>query len=282
MNYQNIRAFIEVTSCGSFQRAADNLHITQSAMSARIKSLEVLLNRQLFIRNRNGAKLTSGGYIFAQHAMSMMRTWERARNELMLPEIHTQVIRLGVQTNHWSNVGQPWLKWMKESSPEIATQIRIDYSIVLINLLKEGIIDLAIVYESENRSGIIFEDFSAHDLVLVSTTPRNVERGLVDGYIYVDWGNSFRNLHNQYYPDAPYHQLEFGEAETAFKYMMENGGSGYFLKDSIKNHLENEILHLVRNAPTIPIKTYLMCADDRRNHTEVQQAIIGLKEVSVH
>ena len=281
MNYQNIRAFIEVTSCGSFQKAAVNLHITQSAMSARIKSLEVLLNRQLFIRNRNGAKLTTGGYIFEQHAMSIMRTWERARNELTLPEIHTQVIRLGIQTNHWRKVGQPWLKWMKQHSPEIATQIRIDYSTVLINFLKEGVIDLAIVYESENRSGIIFEDFNAHDLVLVTTTPRHVERGLVEDYVYVDWGSSFQNLHNQYYPDAPYHQLEFGEAETAFKYMMENGGSGYFLKDSIKNYLENEILHLVRNAPTIPIKTYLMCADDRKNNTEIQQAIKGLKEVSI-
>lgn len=279
MNQENIRAFLEIATSGSFQRAAENLHITQSAMSARIKALEDRLNRQLFVRNRNGATLTSGGKIFMQHATTMMRAWERACNEVMLPDMHNQVVGLGIQLNHWQDVGLAWLAYMQENAPEIATQVRIDYSDLLMSRLRDGVLDIALVYEPQNRPDTVIEPFVSHDLVLVSTAPRQAERGLVEGYVYVDWGLSFQHFHNLHYPDAPYHRMEFGLSEPAFQHMMHHGGSGYFLHHQVQPLLDEGKLFIVKDAPSIPLKTYLMVAADGKQRPDIQVALTALRAV---
>ena len=63
-----MRTFLEVTTTGSFLLSAEKLHVTQSTISARIKSLENQLNQKLIVRNRNGCSLTTAGRIFQRHA----------------------------------------------------------------------------------------------------------------------------------------------------------------------------------------------------------------------
>ena len=50
------RTFLEVVKTGSFVRAAENLNLTQTAVSARIRVLEDQLDRPVFIRNKAGAR----------------------------------------------------------------------------------------------------------------------------------------------------------------------------------------------------------------------------------
>ena len=54
------RTFLEIVKTGSFVRAAANLNITQTAVSARVRVLEEQLDRQLFVRNKAGARLDPG------------------------------------------------------------------------------------------------------------------------------------------------------------------------------------------------------------------------------
>ena len=50
MHIDQIRTFLEVAATGNFNRAAEALNVTQSTASARIKTLEDRLGRDLFIR----------------------------------------------------------------------------------------------------------------------------------------------------------------------------------------------------------------------------------------
>ena len=77
-----MRAFLEINSAGSFQAAAERLHITQSAISARIGTLEDRLNQKLFNRKRSGAELTDAGLRFLRHAQNCVQSWERAQQEI--------------------------------------------------------------------------------------------------------------------------------------------------------------------------------------------------------
>ncbi|MGF6546199.1 DNA-binding transcriptional LysR family regulator [Paraburkholderia youngii] len=49
------RTFLEVSASGSFISAAERLHLTQTAVSARIRTPEEQLGRRLFVRNKAGA-----------------------------------------------------------------------------------------------------------------------------------------------------------------------------------------------------------------------------------
>ena len=55
MNIEQARSFLAVADTGSFVASAERLHVTQSTISARIRTLEEVLGCTLFQRNRTGA-----------------------------------------------------------------------------------------------------------------------------------------------------------------------------------------------------------------------------------
>ena len=58
MDSQNIKAFITVAHCGSFSEAAEQLYLTQSAISKRIAQLEHQVGKKLFDRFARQVSLT--------------------------------------------------------------------------------------------------------------------------------------------------------------------------------------------------------------------------------
>jgi DNA-binding transcriptional LysR family regulator len=85
MDIMQARTFLEISDTGSFVAAAARLHITQTAVSARIRALEEQLGRRLFVRNKAGARLTPAGERFLRHARTLVQVWDRARLQVALP-----------------------------------------------------------------------------------------------------------------------------------------------------------------------------------------------------
>ncbi len=280
MNIENIRAFLEVSRTGSFQQAARNLNITQSAMSARIKGLEIGLNRQLFHRRRNGAVLTPGGQSFFRRAASLIRTWELAKQESALPDNFNSIVGLGVQLNHWRSIVTPWINWMADHHPDLATHIQSDYSSRLMELLRDGSIDVAVLYEPQQIPGVTIEKFADEKLVLIASQPRAVSSGPVDGYIFVDWGQNFRAAHSLAFPGIGKHRITVGLADVALGHILEHGGSGYFLSPSVHDKIQSGELFKVQNAPEITISTYMAYLDAQERQHVLGKAITALRQVA--
>ncbi|MER7757627.1 LysR family transcriptional regulator [Kitasatospora sp. NPDC097643] len=78
MDLDAVRTFVTAADAGRFQDAADDLSITQQAVSKRIAALERILGVQLFTRTARGAKLTIDGQAFLPHARALLRAEERA------------------------------------------------------------------------------------------------------------------------------------------------------------------------------------------------------------
>ncbi len=73
-----VRTFVAVADGGRFQEAADDLAITQQAVSKRIAALERELGVRLFTRTSRGALLTAQGRAFLPHARDLLRAGRRA------------------------------------------------------------------------------------------------------------------------------------------------------------------------------------------------------------
>jgi len=73
MSIYTYRVFDEVARQGSFIRAADQLHVTPSAVSHTIANLEEEMGFPLFIRDRKGVKITAEGKIMMQHIRDLIR-----------------------------------------------------------------------------------------------------------------------------------------------------------------------------------------------------------------
>ncbi len=77
-----LTTFLEVAETRHFGRAAENLYLTQSAVSARIKLLEEYFNTALFIRNRNSIQITPAGEKLIPFAQELSETLSKARKLL--------------------------------------------------------------------------------------------------------------------------------------------------------------------------------------------------------
>ena len=68
MDIEELKTFLCVADTKNFSRSGELLFVTQSAITARIKSLEKELHCQLFTRNNAGAELTMYGETFLRYA----------------------------------------------------------------------------------------------------------------------------------------------------------------------------------------------------------------------
>ena len=82
MQISQIQAFLAVAELGSFTQAAERLHITQPAVSKRIRQLETQVRVELFDRVGKRSILTPGGLAFKPHAERILQELQAYRQDL--------------------------------------------------------------------------------------------------------------------------------------------------------------------------------------------------------
>jgi len=78
VDLEAVRTFVAAADLGQFQGAADDLEVTQQAVSKRIAALEKELGVRLFTRTARGATVTIDGQAFLPHARALLSAAERA------------------------------------------------------------------------------------------------------------------------------------------------------------------------------------------------------------
>ncbi len=219
------RTFIAIVATGSFVRASEQLHVTQTAVSARVRSLESFLGRQLFVRNKSGAALTSAGEHFLRYAPTLIQVWERARHQVAVPDGHRALVTLGCEISLWDPLLLDWLLWMRHAEPHMALRTEVGLPDSLIRQVSEGIIDIAIVYAPQQRPGLRIELLIEEKLVLVTTKRRSGAPRPAD-YVYVDWGPEFAAQHDLAFPGLSSTAVFSGLGPLGRAYLLKAGGSG--------------------------------------------------------
>src|ERR1700761_7955876 len=90
-----LRAFVAVQETGGFTRAAQRLHLTQSAISHQIRKLEEQVGRPLLYRTTRSLTLTEDGEEFLQHATQILRSLD-ALAQRFQPSKVSGTVRFGV------------------------------------------------------------------------------------------------------------------------------------------------------------------------------------------
>lgn len=257
MDISVARTFLEVVKTGSFVGAANNLNLTQTAVSARIRVLEDQLDRRVFIRDRAGARLTPAGEQFLRFATTLVQVWDRTRASIVLPPGRKTVITIGVELSLWNPLLRHWLLWMRRECPQFAVDSRIGKADQLVRMVQDGSLDLAIVYAAPQRPGLIAELLFEEQLVHVRTTDN--ERPLTpEDHIQIDWGDDFAASYQASFPDQPAPVMSITYGPLALEYILETGGSGYFREGFIRAQLMDSRLELVRGSPTFSYSAYIV------------------------
>ena len=257
MDITTARTFLEIVKTGSFVRAAGNLNITQTAVSARIRSLEQQLDRKVFIRNKAGARLTPAGDQFLRFATSLVQIWDRARRSVATAPGKETVVTIGAELSQWNPLMRNWLVWMRRECPELAISAHIDSAERLMEEVQEGALDFAILYAAPARPGVIAELLFEERLVLVRTTPADHPLRPED-HVEVDWGEDFAASYHAAFPDALPGTVSISYGPLALDYVLAQGGSGYFRMAAVRPFVEDRRLVLVPDAPEFSYSAYVV------------------------
>jgi DNA-binding transcriptional LysR family regulator len=272
------RTFLEIVRTRSFVRAAEQLNVSQTTISARIRALEQRLGRRLFVRNKNGASLTPAGEQFLRYAPTFVQLWQRARHQVAVPPGRRAVLTIGGELSLWHPWLVEWLHWMRRSAPDVALRIQVDLPESLTNQVSTGALDVAVMYAPQYRPEAGVELLMEEKLVLVTTDPdgRAIDP---DRYVYVDWGPDFAHRHELSFPQENNPGLFVDLGPLALTYILEAGGSGYFRQRVVAPHVASGKLHLVAGAPSFSHPIYAVCSA-QADRELVDLALKGLRSIA--
>lgn len=111
LNYHHLRYFWAIAHQRSLTRAAEQLHVSQSALSIQLRQLEERLGHPLFERRNRRLVLTEAGRIALVHADAIFRTGEELVSTLKgRPTDRRQVLRVGAVATLSRNFQMQWLR----------------------------------------------------------------------------------------------------------------------------------------------------------------------------
>jgi len=278
MDINLARTFLEIVSSHSFVQAAERLHVTQTAVSARVKTLEELLGRQLFVRNKAGASLTVAGEKFVRHAMTLVQVWERAQLQMAVPPGRRALITVGCEISLWQPLLVDWLLGMRQSAPDLALRCEVGIAEELLERVAHGTLDIAVAYAPRQRPGLRIELLLEEKLVLVTTSP-DAPMPLAADYVYVDWGREFAAQHSLAFPELSSVAVSSSLGPLGLEYMLAIGGAGYFRQNVVRHYLDEARLYRVPGAPEFLYPAYAVYAADA-DMTILAPALAGLREAA--
>lgn len=160
---RQLRAFVCLARSGSFTQAGRELHLTQSAISHAIKSLETDLGSQLFHRQGKSVHLTHAGRELLPHAENILQSMSHARAVLgTLDQTPRGKLRIGCTTAAAQFILPTVFREFKESFPLYEIKVVCGETPDTVERLLKNQIDIAVTLRPQDVSRLschaIFED----------------------------------------------------------------------------------------------------------------------------
>lgn len=255
MDSELARTFLTIVSTGNFTTAAALLHVTQSTVSARIKTLEEALGCSLFVRNKGGTSLTPQGIHFQKYAMRIVRSVEQAKQDIGIPAGFSGSLKIGGRLGLWEGFLDKWLQQALKNLPGISVRAETGVEDDLMQKLVDGRLDIGIMYTPQSRPGFKVEQLFVEHLVMASARP--ITRSQIDeSYVYVDWGPEFGQRHEMNFPGLHSAALVVSIGWIGLQHILEVGGTGYFPIRALRSPMARGQLHLVKEAPEFLLPAY--------------------------
>lgn len=119
-----LQCFEAVARHMSFTRAAEELHMTQSAISKQIAQLEALLRNPLFLRVRRRLQLTPAGALYQSEVKAILNQVDMSSRYILTYGSETQVLTIGTQPTFGSRWLIPRLQRFMATHPDIQVKVR--------------------------------------------------------------------------------------------------------------------------------------------------------------
>ena len=167
-SFKQLEYFVTIASHSSFRRAAEELRVSQPALTTQIQTLENILGVPLFERNRSGTLLTPEGRELVEHAKRLiLGVREFSEHAELISQGHLSTYKLGVPPTLGPYLLPNVLPALHKRHHKLKLYVREAPPNRLLQALSEGIYDIAIVPLPVNRDDIAVEPLFTEPLKFV-------------------------------------------------------------------------------------------------------------------
>jgi LysR family transcriptional regulator, nitrogen assimilation regulatory protein len=148
MELRQLRYFVAIVDHGSLSRAAGVLHVAQPALTQQLRQLEEELGARLLHRSAQGVTTNDAGKLFYQHAQAILKQVADARSAVAQSTGRPAgSVTLGLPHSISGALALPLLTAARARYPEITLQLTEEISGNLIEQLKSGRLNLAVLFD---------------------------------------------------------------------------------------------------------------------------------------
>lgn len=176
MNIFQMKAFIEIAQAASISKAAQQLHLTQSAVSQQLQSLENHLGYQLLQRSNKGVKLTEYGNIFYSYAQSFVTLWDNLQNDLAAVEGNYSFLQIGTCAAIGQYALPCALYLFKQKYPYLSVSVQSFPSAEIALRLREHSIQIGFVQDGFDQKDLNSYPVLKSQFILVAPPTIEVDR----------------------------------------------------------------------------------------------------------
>ena len=149
-----LRSLAAIVDCGGFRRAAETLHISQSAVSQHVRRLEKTVGQPLVARSGRATRFTPAGELLVSEARSILAVHDEALRRLgvdCVPE--ERAITIGTTEHAADFLLAGVTETLALRFPTAAVRVRLDRGAKLSEAVHQGRLDLAILLGAAGSDG---------------------------------------------------------------------------------------------------------------------------------
>ena len=258
------RIFYVVAKRGNITKAAEELYISQPAVTQAIHSLENQIGATLFIRAKKGVTLTEEARVlfqFVESGLNYIKNGENKFKELM--NIESGTLKIGASTTVTQHVLLKYLDLFQDRFPNVSISITNDLTQNLVKLLREGSVDLLILNlpTKESKDIEIVPFLEVHDTFMVGKRKKELTNKKIDlnnvkeDFIFQKSPSNTRKFLDSWLTDnniemnPKYDVVSFNLVKDMTKMGL---GIGYITKEFAAKEIENNELFELDINPKVP------------------------------
>ncbi|MDO6425773.1 LysR family transcriptional regulator [Thalassotalea sp. 1_MG-2023] len=267
-----LSTFLEVSQTLHFRVAAENLFITQAAVSTRIKQLEQELGVLLFDRTHKRLTLTAEGHRLIKHANDMIIMWQKLKQDVGVAQANSAQLFVGSMMSIWDIVLQDWLQKIHRNLDDVHLITHTFSPMELRKQVISRLVDIAFLFEPPYVEDLVTDKVSSVPLQLVSTD-NNAQLDTLNNMVMVDYGESVNAQFLRELGDMAVIRHNMSQPRIALNFILEAGGCAYLPKQMCFEHLRKNKLFLVPQSPEYSRDIYAIYLAKSHKESLIQDAL---------
>ena len=249
LTLRQMEIFLNVVKEGHLTNVAKSMGLSQSAISMAIKELEKILGNPLFDRINKKLILNEMGRSFQKEIAPIIKKINDIEYEFK-NTVNKGMVRVGASTTVVDYMMPPIICSYMNNYPDVKVALKEGNTKNIVELIKEGKLDVGFIEGMVNDSDIIKEIVGIDELVVVTTDPELTEECFIDSIQSRKWvlreeGSGTREVFLDYVKDKVDHInifLELGHTESIKSLLLNHQCLTCISKIAVRKEIESKKL----------------------------------------